>query len=85
MQLQWMMPEGDMAQKGDLVVVFDSGSIQSQIAQDEVSLVAAQEEFHHIVSNNEQSLLEANYGQKRTALLLEKSLVSNAKVLDSFK
>jgi multidrug resistance efflux pump len=74
-QLQWMLPEGEMAQKGDLVVVFDSGSIQSRIAQDEVSLVAAQEEFHRLVSNNEQSLLEASYGQKRTALLLEKSRI----------
>ena len=32
-QVQWLLPEGDIAKEGDLVVVFDSGSIQSQIEQ----------------------------------------------------
>ena len=74
-QLQWMLPEGEIAKEGDLVVVFDSGSIQSQIEQDEVSLVAAEEELHRITSSNKQTLLESSYGQKRTALLLDKSRI----------
>ena len=74
-QLQWMLPEGEVANKGDLVVVFDSGSIQSQIEQDEVSLVSAQEELHRIESSNKQKLLESSYGQKRTALLLDKARI----------
>jgi len=74
-QLQWMLPEGEIAKEGDLVVVFDSGSIQSQIEQDEVSLVAAQEELYRITSSNKQKRLESSYGQKRTALLLDKSRI----------
>jgi hypothetical protein len=74
-QVQWMLPEGDIAQKGDLVVVFDSGSIQSQIEQEKVSLIAANEQLFRISSTGEQSLLEATYGQKRTALLLDKARI----------
>ena len=74
-QVQWMLPEGDIAKKGDLVVVFDSGSIQSQIEQEEVSLIVAQEELHRIASNNKKTLLEAIFGQKNAVLLLEKSRI----------
>ncbi|MFQ3194178.1 MAG: multidrug efflux pump subunit AcrA (membrane-fusion protein) [Colwellia sp.] len=74
-QVQWLLPEGDIAKKGDLVVVFDSGSIQSQIEQEKVSLIAANEELFRITSTAEQSLLEATYGQKRTALLLDKARI----------
>jgi len=74
-QLQWMLPEGEVAQKGDLVVVFDSGSIQSRVEQGEVSLISAKEELRRIQSSNKQSLLESTYGQKRTALLLDKSRI----------
>ena len=64
-QLQWMLPEGEVAQKGDLVVVFDSGTIQSEIDQLKTSLISAEEELHRIQSSNEQSLLEASYGKKK--------------------
>jgi multidrug resistance efflux pump len=74
-QVQWMLPEGDIAKKGDLVVVFDSGSIQSQIEQEKVSLIAANEELFRITSRGEQSLLETTYAQKRTALLLKKARI----------
>jgi len=74
-QVQWMLPEGDIAQKGDLVVVFDSGSIQSQIEQEKISLITAKEELFRITSNGKQSLLESSYGQKRTALLLDKARI----------
>ena len=74
-QVQWLLPEGDIAKKGDLVVVFDSGSIQSQIEQEKVSLIAANEELFSITSRADQSLLEATYGQKRTALLLDKARI----------
>lgn len=74
-QVQWILPEGDIAKKGDLVVVFDSGSIQSKIEQEEVSLISSREELFRITSRGEQSLLEATYGQKRTALLLDKARI----------
>ncbi len=74
-QIQWMMPEGEIAKKDDVVVVFDSGSIESQIEQEEVSLLAAEEELFRIESESKQNLLEATYAQKRTALLLKKARI----------
>jgi len=74
-QVQWMLPEGDIAQKGDLVVVFDGSSIESSIEQGTTSLLAAQEEFFRLKSKSKQDLLEASYGQKRTELLLEKARI----------
>jgi len=74
-QVQWILPEGDIAQKGDLVVVFDSGTVQSQVEQEKVSLIAANEKLFSITSSGDQSLLEATYGQKRTALLLDKARI----------
>lgn len=74
-QVQWLLPEGDTAEKGDLVVVFDSGSIQNEIEQLEVSLIVAEEELHRIKGNNQQKLLEATFEEKKTALLLEKSRI----------
>jgi len=74
-QVQWLLPEGEIAKEGDLVVVFDSGSIQSKIEQEKVSLIASSEELFRITSAAEQSLLEASYGQKRTALLLKKARI----------
>ncbi|GAA0812809.1 hypothetical protein GCM10009111_07270 [Colwellia asteriadis] len=77
-QLQWMLPEGEIAKKGDLVIVFDSGSIQSAIEQGEVNLITAQEELHRITSQAKQDLLEAEFAAKRTALLLDKARIDAA-------
>ncbi len=74
-QVQWMLPEGEVAKKGELVVVFDSGSIQSEIEQQEVRLIDAREALFSIASSNKQKLLEATFAQKRTALLLEKARI----------
>ena len=41
-QIQWMHEEGTIANEGDLIAVFDSGSIKSQIKQSEERLAAEQ-------------------------------------------
>lgn len=74
-QVQWMLPEGDIAQKGDLVVVFDGSAIEGNIEQGVTSLLAAKEELFRLESKSVQDLLEAVYAQKRTALLLEKARI----------
>jgi multidrug resistance efflux pump len=74
-QVQWMLPEGDVAKKGDLVIVFDSGSLESQIEQEQVSLIGAQEELQRLETSNEQKLLESSYAKKRSELILEKSRI----------
>ena len=74
-QLQWMLPEGEVAKKGDLVAVFDSGSIQSKLEQEEVSLLAAEEELYRLSGAADQKLLEATFNQKRAVLLVEKAKI----------
>ncbi|WP_394190068.1 HlyD family secretion protein [Pseudoalteromonas atlantica] len=74
-QVQWMREEGDIAQQGDLVVVFDSGSIASEIEQDEVSLEAAKEELVRITTSNEEKQIEAEFNYKRTELLLQRARI----------
>lgn len=77
-QVQWLMPEGEIAKQGDVVVVFDSGSIASTIEQDEVALEAAKEELLRITSQNEEALLEATFNYKRTDLLLQRARIDAA-------
>jgi hypothetical protein len=77
-QLQWMLPEGEIAKKGDLVVVFDSGAIQSTIEQGEINLISAQEELHRIKSQGQQALMEADFAEKRAKLLLDKARIDSA-------
>ena len=74
-QLQWLLPEGEVAKKGDLVVVFDSGAIQNTIEQTEVSAVAAEEELARKQSQAKQQLMEKEFAQKRTELLLKKARI----------
>lgn len=74
-QVQWMLPEGDIAKKGDLVVVFDGSSIEGNIEQTTTSLLAGEEELFRLKSKAEQDLLEAVYAQKRTSLMLDKARI----------
>lgn len=74
-QVQWMLPEGDIAKKGDLVVVFDGSSIESTIEQTNTSLIAAEEELFRLQGKAEQDLLEAQFNHKRNELNLEKAKI----------
>lgn len=74
-QIQWMLPEGEVAKPGDVVVVFDSGSIISTIEQTETSLIVAEDELHRVTSEAAQNLLEAEHQVKRNELLLEKAKI----------
>ena len=77
-QVQWLMEEGNIAQQGDVVVVFDSGSIASEIEQDEVSLEAAKEELVRVTTSNEEKQIEAEFNFKRTELLLQRARIDAA-------
>ncbi len=74
-QIKWMLEEGETAKEGELVVVFDSGSIESQIEQEEISLLAAKEELHRLTKSGEQSTLEAKYALSRAELLLKRAKI----------
>lgn len=58
-QVQWMLEEGKVAQEGDLVTVFDSGSIQTQIQQDEERLESELLVLEKQTLDLEQAVIEA--------------------------
>lgn len=74
-QVQWILPEGEVAQPGDIVIVFDSGSIQAQLEQEKINVISAEEVLVALQSEHEQKDLEANYAVTRAELLLEKAKI----------
>lgn len=72
-QVDWLMKEGQVAQVGEPVVVFDGASIQSSIDQEENSLITAREELVRQQSDGELKVLEAQSGLKRAELLVQKA------------
>ncbi|GAA0357585.1 hypothetical protein GCM10009092_22250 [Bowmanella denitrificans] len=72
-QVDWMMKEGQVAQVGDPVVVFDGSGIQASIDQEEVSLINAREELVRQQSDGELKVLEAQSGLDRAELLVQKA------------
>jgi len=74
-QIKWMVPEGETVKAGELAVLFDSGSIDSKIEQEEISLLAAEEELHRLVKTGGQEILKAEYEMNRAELSLQKAKV----------
>lgn len=74
-QLKWMLPEGDIAKPGDVVVVFDSGTIENAIEQAKAQLLTAKDELFRVESESTQKLIEAEHEVAKTTLLLEKAKI----------
>lgn len=72
-QVDWLMKEGQVAQIGEPVVVFDGSSIQNSIDQEETSLITAREELVRQQSDGELKVLEAQSGLQRAELLVQKA------------
>lgn len=72
-QIQWMLPEGTVAEPGETVVIFDKSQIANQIEQLEASLlrVTAQEQSQGI--DLTASVLQAKFDVKQKKSELEKS------------
>lgn len=77
-QVQWLKPEAEKVQAGDLVAVFDAGSIQTNIERLKNQLVSAVEQFKQLESSHAQSVMEADYELARRKLLLEKADIDAA-------
>lgn len=77
-QIQWMMPEGSLAEPGQVVVIFDKSEIDNRIEQLEGSLlrVKAQEQSQSIELNAQ--LLQAQFELKQAKLDLEKAQLDAA-------
>ncbi|EJI84491.1 multidrug resistance efflux pump [Alishewanella aestuarii B11] len=77
-QVQWLKPENEAVQAGDLVAVFDAGTIQANIERLKTSLISAQEQYKQLESQHALKVLEAEYELERRQLLLEKADIDAA-------
>lgn len=77
-EVQWLMPEGQVAQPGEIVAVFDGAAIQGEIDSEMVSLDTAKEKLEKDDSTFAQDVLEKTFALKRAELLLKKAAIDAA-------
>ncbi|HEY8569502.1 hypothetical protein [Microbulbifer sp.] len=82
-ELQWLMPEGQVAEAGEIVAVFDGAQLQGQITSESVALITAEEKLQQETSKHAETVLEAEYALKREQLLLKKARI-DAAIPDKF-
>ena len=74
-QIQWMADEGSIVNEGDLVVVFDSGGIESQLEVNEEKLETDALELLKLEMDKGQAVLEAEGALKLANILVEKTRI----------
>lgn len=74
-QIQWMADEGSIVNEGDLVVVFDSGGIESQLEVNEEKLETDALELLKLDMDKGQAVLEAEGALKLANILVEKTRI----------
>lgn len=74
-QIQWMADEGSIVKEGDLVVVFDSGGIESQLEVDEERFETDTLELLKLEMDKGQAVLEADGALKLANIMLEKTRI----------
>ena len=74
-QIQWMADEGSIVNEGDLVVVFDSGGIESQLEVNEEKLETDALELLKLEMDKGQAVLEAEGALKLANIMLEKTRI----------
>jgi multidrug resistance efflux pump len=74
-QIQWMADEGSIVQEGDLVVVFDSGGIESQLEVNEEKFETDALELLKLEMDKGQAVLEADGALKLADIMLEKTRI----------
>lgn len=77
-ELQWLMPEGQVAETGEIVAVFDGAAILGEIESEIVALNTAREKLQKDESANAQTELEKEYALKSAELLLKKAGIDAA-------
>lgn len=77
-EVQWLMPEGQVAQPGEIVVVFDGASIQGAIDAETVALTTAREKLQQEKNKHAQAVLEKEFALEREQLLLKKAAIDAA-------
>ncbi|GAC20486.1 HlyD family secretion protein [Paraglaciecola arctica] len=74
-QIQWMADEGSIVKEGDLVVVFDSGGIESQLEVNEEKLETDALELLKLEMDKGQAVLEADGALKLANIMVEKNRI----------
>ncbi|WOX05263.1 HlyD family secretion protein [Microbulbifer pacificus] len=82
-ELQWLMPEGQVAEAGEIVTVFDGAQLQGQLTSETVALTTAEEKLQQEKSKHAETLLANEYALKREQLLLKKARI-DAAIPDKF-
>jgi len=77
-EVQWLMPEGQVAQASEIVAVFDGAAIQGEIESETVALDTAREKLEKDDSKFAQDVLEKKFALKRAELLLKKAGIDAA-------
>ncbi|MBB5210086.1 HlyD family secretion protein [Microbulbifer hydrolyticus] len=77
-EVQWLMPEGQVAQPGEIVAVFDGGAIQGEIDSEMVVLETAEEKLDKDESAFAEEVLQKTYALRRAELLLKKAAIDAA-------
>ena len=72
-QIQWMLPEGSIAETGQTVVIFDKSQIANQIEQLEASLLRVTAQEQSLSIDLTASVLQAKFDVKQQESELEKS------------
>lgn len=74
-QIQWMADEGSLVNRGDLVVVFDSGGIEAQLEVNEEKLETDALELLKLEMDKGQAVLEAQGALNLANILVEKNRI----------
>lgn len=74
-QIQWMADEGSIVNEGDLVAVFDSGGIESQLEMNEEKRETNSLELLKLEMDKGQAVLEAEGALKLANILVEKTRI----------
>ncbi|GHG75703.1 hypothetical protein GCM10010919_30180 [Alishewanella longhuensis] len=77
-QVQWLKPEAEAVKAGDLVAVFDAGTIQANIERLKNQLISTQEQLKQLESQHALKVMEAEFELARRQLLLEKADIDAA-------
>ncbi|TKB57581.1 HlyD family secretion protein [Ferrimonas aestuarii] len=72
-QIQWMAEEGSMVKAGDPVVIFDKGTITSQVDQNQAQLIQVKAARQAKLVELEQRRLQAEFDFKQRQLQQEKA------------
>ncbi len=70
-QIKWMKPEGETVETGELVVLFDTSNLDSQIEQEEVTLRQSKDKALKSRLDLEQKLINAEHDLIKTKLELK--------------